>query len=479
MSQLVSRSREKNKPVAPTTAKSEPKEPDPTPPKAPAPPSEPTTTTPTEPQKLTDLLGKALKFTPKPAQPVSTVAPSAPPVPAAPAAPASASTTEPAAPKKGNKIKKNQIVDPTAIVTAATTAATEAAVRAMQPAPSQQPEPSTSLSDDDRKDYEVAQHLARLDPRYSDAPKIILDHVNRAEDYAARWEAANPGKEFNASDDEHDDFFSTLQRPWTASDFNEAKIDLAAEKKLSKFKEEHQGTMQGLQADQARMEMAPSVDRKFNEATIDLAKSVGDDVHKILTTEGWDGLSKADPVTAQVMATTLDQMHPFIQAAIEIDDPRQRVRVDTKNPAHAQWNQVVSVGEARLAGQQLEDGRVFARRADFVRMTPAQQATHWYLTTDMIIEGALDYAKEQVKSVAKAQKERLEKMGFVRNPPTSGAPPTTQAQAAPTPTPAPSQVDKPVSPTVGSGAKIDDTGGAPKSKEAQLMQQISGILFRK
>lgn len=345
------------------------------------------------------------------------------------------------------------------------------------------PSPVDNLSDDDRRDYEVATHLASLDTRYADAPKIILDHVARAEDYAARWEAAHPGKEFNASDDEHDDFFSTLQRPWTANDFQEAKTDLAAEKKLKKFKDEQAGSLQGLHRDQAHMELAPAVERKFNETTTELAKAVGDDIHKILTTAGWDGLHKSDPVTAQVLGKTLEQMHPFIEAAIEIDDPRQRVPVDLRNnPAHQHWNNVVSTGEARLTGQQLEDGRVFARRADYVRMTPAQQAAHWYLTTDMIIQGALEYAADQVKIVSQAQKDQLKSLGFVRQDPNGAAsgatPPTPAPSAQPALPPAPA-AEKPISPTVGSGAKIDDTTVPPKTGEAALMQQISGILFKK
>lgn len=409
------------------------------------------------------------------------------PAPAQPASPAAAPAAppEPAPAKKAAKGKKTAApIDATAVASAAATAATEAAVRVIQSTPAQpKAGPSDNLSDEDKRDYEVAAHLASLDPRYADAPKIILDHITRAEDYAARWEAANPGKEFNVNDDEHDDFFATLQRPWTVNDFNEARIDLAAEKKLKKFQDEQQGSMQGLHRDQARMELAPAVDRKFNDATTDLAKAVGDDIHKVLTTEGWDGLHKTDPVTAQVLATTLDQMHPFIQAAIEIDDPRQRVPLDVaKDPAHAQWNRVVTVGEASLTGEQDEQGRIFARRSDYLRMSPAQQATHWYLTTEMIIKGALDYAADQVVTVSKAQKDRLASLGFVRQTPAAAAGAATPPTPAAVPPPAAAAVsaaEKPISPSVGSGAKIDDAGGAAKTGDAALLQKMSDILFRK
>jgi hypothetical protein len=303
------------------------------------------------------------------------------------------------------------------MASAAATAATEAVMRATHPAPAPAAEVKVAdgLADDDRRDYEIAQHLAESDPRYKDAPKIILDHIARAEDYASRWESANPGKEFNSSDPEHDEFFSALQRPWSTNDFRQAEINMAVKQAKAEVRAESDHSLAQVREDQARLELAPAVDRTFAESTGALAKMIGDNVHKALTTSGWDGLTKEDPVTAQVMATTLDQLHPFIQAAVEIDDPRQRVRIDAKgNQAHAQWNRVVTVGEQRLTGQRLDDGRVFARRADYVRMTPTQQAAHWYLTTEMIIEGAIEYAADQVKKVSEAQKDKLKRLGFVR-----------------------------------------------------------------
>jgi hypothetical protein len=277
-----------------------------------------------------------------------------------------------------------------------------------------------------------------------------------------------------------------LQRPWSANDFRQAEIDLAADKKISKFKEEQDTSLGELHQDNARVELAPVVDRKFTEATTTLAKLVGDDIHQTLTSGGWDALHAKDPVTAEVMAATLNLMHPFIEATIQIDDPRGRVRIDLRNPAHAQWNQAVTVGEASLVGTALEDGRMFAKRADYARMTPAQQSAHWFLSTDMIVQGALDYAAGQVKTVADQRKNRLKSLGYVRQEPGQaaaapgdGGTQATSSPAPPAPAAIPPNADKPQSPSVGSGAKIDDKGGAPKTSEAALMQQLHGILFRR
>lgn len=484
MTQVVNRSRARHAEDAkkgaddtPATPPTTPKTPETPPPGAPG-------TPPAAPAKLTDLLGNALRFgskgAPKPPEtpagtpPAPAPAPVTPPV--EPAAPAPA-------PRKVAKSKKAPVIDHGAIAREAATAATEAAMRTMAAAaPPAAPSAIDNLSADDKRDYEVALHLAKIDPRFPDAPKVILEQVQRAEDYAARWEAANPGKAFNPQDEEHNEFYSAMGRPWSDADFDDARVDMRAEKKLEKHRIETDARISDGASDLARVQLAPVVEQQFGNATVALAKLVGDDVHQAITTGGWDGLHAKDPVLAQVLGETLNRLHPFIEAAIEIDDSGNRIRINPQNPAHAQWNQVVTQGEQTLVGRVLDDGRVFARRADYALMSPAKQAQHWFLTRDMIIQGALDYAGKQVKTVTEEQKNRLAAMGFVRKDGAPAAPaapsPTPSPTPAPTPAPAPAP-DKPTSPTVGSGAKIDDAAGAAKTKEGALMQQISGILFKK
>jgi hypothetical protein len=495
MTQVVNRSRDKHAADAkkgagdtPTTPP-EPTKPAQTPSSgaSPTPPAAPEGKK-TDPPKLTDLLGNALRFgskgAPKPPETTPATPPVAPPDPTQAAAAPKAEPAPPPAPKKAPKGgKKAPVVDAGAIAREAATAATEAALRTVHAqAPAVAPSALDNLTADDKRDYEVALHLAKIDPRYPDAPKVILEQVQRAEDYAARWEAANPGKAFDPQDEEHNEFYAALQRPWSDADFDDARVDMRAEKKLEKFRAEQNENMSKAQGDVARVELAPVVEEHFAVATMALAKLAGDDVHAAITSGGWDGLHKHDPVLAQVLGATLQQLHPFIEAAVQIDDPRARIRLDPKNPAHQQWNEVVRTGENSLIGSTLEDGRVFARRADYAKMTPAQQSQHWFLTRDMIIQGALDYAGNQVKAVTEEQKKRLEAMGFVRQGASAAAPaapPATPTTPATPPTPPPPAPEKPTSPTVGTGAKIDDTAGGAKTKEGALMQQISGILFKK
>lgn len=486
MSRLVKRSREKLDKVMSKGADPSPASPPaapPTPPPAPAPappaaPAEP----PGAPQKLTKLFGKALKFTEKtppaaPAAPAAAPAAAAP-APAEPPAPTPAPAPAPAG-KKGARKVTPAPVDAGAIAREAATAATNAAMQTIRgnnpPA-----DPLADLTATDRRDYEIASHLAKMDPRYKDAPRIILEHVRMADDYATNWERANPGKVFDAGDEEHNEFYAKLARPWSPEEFTDAAIDMRAEQKAeqkaAKLREEQGAEMAGVKESQGRVELAPVVDQHFANAAMALAEQVDPALHQALGTKGWDALSEADPVTAEVMSVTLNQMHPFIEAAVQIDDPHQRFKLDLKKPAHQQWNQVVTTGEANLVGMQLEDGRVFAKRADYVKMSPDEQARHWFLTQEMIVQGAVEYAAAQVKAVSAQQKERLAKMGFARTgtpAPAGSATPATPPPAAPPARPAAPAPDKPVSPSTGSGAKIDQAGGNPLSKEGQVIQFFS------
>ena len=183
-----------------------------------------------------------------------------------------------------------------------------------------------------------------MDPRYKDAPDIILDQVRMAEDYSARWEAANPGKTYDPSDEEHNEFYESLQRPWSDQEFRRAENRMEAREEDQLRDAKQNERLSAIEADNARLELGPHIEQRFTQAVGEMAKVVGEDIHQTLVTGGWDALHAQDPVTAQVLAGALQEVHPFIAAAVQIDDPRQRIRIDPHNPVHQQWNTVVHKG---------------------------------------------------------------------------------------------------------------------------------------
>ena len=442
-------------------------------------------TPPSDRPKLGDLIAKALKFTPKPEEKKAEA-----PVVAAPVGDKAVIPTEgkPAKTIVSKKKPTPEPIDTGKLVSDAATAATAAAVRAMQPSVQRHESAPVKLEDslkeDDRREYLTAKHLSETNPKFKGAEKIVLDHIKKSEDYASRWEASNPGMVFSPDDDEHDTFYSALEKPWSDREFRDAEIEIKAEEIVERKLRGSNAKFKELERDSARIELAPTVDRAFTSAAGLLARSVGEDVHERITKGGFSKLEEEDPITAEVLTHTLGPLQPIIETIIQLDDPRGRFAIDPYNPLHQKWNEILIDGEARCAGRTDESGKMFATRADFGRMNAAQREKHWYLTPDHLVSGVVDFAAKTAAQIIKTEKDRYKKiaesMGFVpRTAAAAGSSKSDATKAAQAVQPAAPQAQavKPVSPSVGSGAPIDAKGEAPKGGRAVLMDAFSKTLF--
>lgn len=346
------------------------------------------------------------------------------------------------------------------------------------------PRPEDALKEDDRQEYILAKYLSDTNPKFKGAEKIVLEHIKKSEDYAARWEAANPGKLFNPDDDDHNEFYDSLVKPWTERDFRKAEISMEADQIVDRKLKGSQAKMDKLEQDNARIELIPAVEKTFQSAAAYLARSVGEDVHEKITKYGFSKLEEEDPITAQVLAETLGPLQPIIETIIQIDDARGRFALDPKNPLHQKWNEILIDGEAKCAGMKDEQDRLFCTRASYAQMNSVQRQKHWYLTPDHLVAGVVDYAAKNAASIIKTEKERQKKiaesLGYVPKSAVSGngaASATSKPGEKLTPDKQPETVVKPVSPSVGSGAKIDDKGEKPKTGNAALMDAFTKTLF--
>jgi hypothetical protein len=436
--------------------------------------------------RLNDLIAKALKFTPK-KEDKKVETPAKEELEAKPAeAKPEKKEVEPAKTIVAKKAVAQEPLDTAKLVTDAI----NATARAMQPttkpevAPSAKPE--DALKEDDRQEYIIAKYLSDTNPKFKGAEKVVLEHIKKSEDYAARWEAANPGKLFNPDDEDHNDFYDSLHKPWSDRDFRDAEIEMKAEQIVERKLKGSQAKMDKLEQDSARVELAPVVERRFNTAAVELAKAVGEDIHEKITKEGFAKLEQDDPITAQVLTETLGPLQPIIETIIQIDDAKGRFSIDPKNPLHQQWNEILVGGERQCVGMKDEQGRAFATRAEYAQMNPTQRKNHWYLTPEHLISGIVDYAAKTAVNVIKTEKDRqrkiAESLGYVPKASLNGngaASATTKPGDKPTPEKQPETVTKPISPSVGSGAKIDDKGEKPKTGHAALMDAMTKTLFGK
>lgn len=459
-------------------------------PSAEAPKEEAKETPEPETPRLNDLIAGALKFNrPKRGDNPDEKKPEEKKEDAPAAAAPEKPVEEPAKPIVKKK-KDDPEQDTTAKIISDTVASTTAAVsKIFQGQKKDEPQPAADkkavedlLKDEDREEFLVAKHLGTINPKYKGAEQIILRNAAKADKYATNWEAENKGKVFDPNDPEHDSFYSALEKPWTDSEFRQAEIDLRANEIYERRSKEDNKKFDEIAEQGARIELKPAVDQAYGNAAGALAKVLGDDVHEIIMKQGFNKLEEADPIVADALTITLGPLHPIIETIIQVDDPKRRIKLDANNPLHQQWSQILTEGEAVCAGKKDDKGRLFATRADYVKMSKAQQDRHWYLTSDHMIAGVIDYAGKEMKAYVETEKEKTKKraiaLGFV--PKESGAPVVTndleEKKRKETPAPAPV---KPSSPSTGGDSKPDAPGSSVKSANGKIIENFANVLFRK
>lgn len=369
------------------------------------------------------------------------------------------------------------------------TAAATAAVKAISPDAKvvrgrEESKIEETLKGDDLHEYEVAKYMADLSPKFKDAPKIVLDHIKKADAYASNWEKENKGKVFDPNDDEHDEFFSALHKPWSDHEFRNAEIEIAAERVSERKNRQSETKFKELETENARIALTPVIERTFTAAAGLLAKKIGDDVHEKIIKNTFDKFAEEDPVTANALAVSIGPLQPIIEAAIQLDDPKGRFQFDPKNQTHLEWNRIMLEKESELSGTEDGKGRTMVSRGEYAQMAQGQRAKHWYLTTEHLIESLVEDAADSVRKYIDSEKEKVKKMaiamGFVpkddkqASKPKSEATKKAQEKAAEEDQ---AGVAKPVSPSSGGSAKIDDKSTGNSSGAKTLLEKTANILF--
>lgn len=370
--------------------------------------------------------------------------------------------------------------DPARIAAAAATAAVKAMLpEPKPPAPDTSQKPEDLLKPDDLHEYEVARYLAESNPRYKDAPRMVLEHVRKAETYAARWEQENKGKVFNPNDEEHNEFFEALEKPWSDHEFRGAEMEMAAERVAERKTKVSDQKIRELELENARTSLAPLIERAYAASAGVLAKKIGQEIHDNIVKNTFEKFTEEDPVTAGSMAAAMGQLQPIIEAAIQLDDPKMRFRFDPTNATHLEWSRLMLEKEELLSGTDDGHGRTMVGRADYAAMQPAQRAKHWYLTAAHLIEEMVGDAAETVKKEVEKANEGFvrfaEKRGYVlqkKSDPTKTKQDDKKQDSGKEPV-------KPESPSAGGSAKIDSKTDITSTGTKRLLETTASILFNR
>ncbi len=447
--------------------------------------------TPTEPPKenkaLGDLISKTLGFrskqVAKPAEP--------PPAPPVTHEPPPTETPPDKADSKPKSIvtRRKQKQEPPDALSVATQAASAAATAAVKAVHDRQPQPTIpevkedSLKEEDRHEYDVAKYLGTINPKYLGAEKVVLDHVRKAEAYAARWEQQNPGKVFDPNDEDHNEFYAALEKPWSEHEFRMAENEIAAERVASRKEKESQAKINDLTQSTARQELKPIAGQTLLNAATELARSVGDGVLDKIKKVGFEKFSAEDPIVASAIAEVLNPLQPLIESIIELDDPKGRIPFDRSNPNHVAWESLILEKEQQYAGVRDDSGKLFATRAEMHSLSAPERKGRFYLTSDHLVAELVADATELAKEKIKFKKDEGEKiaraLGFVKpdGNTTPAKPSDATNPSGNQPPPATPTSTKPASPSDNGSPRIDAPAGNNNSPTAKALQATAGILF--
>lgn len=375
----------------------------------------------------------------------------------------------------------------------AAAAAASAAVTAAMPKPSgsttRAEVPEDDLPEDYRHEFEVAKHLGTINPKYKDAAQKVLNEYARVSDYARSWESQNPGKVFDPESEDHNEFYESLEKPWSDHEFREAEIDMVAERKAAAKMEGTNAKLKEIEERHARQELAGVAQQTINSVAVLLAQNADQAAHEAIVKEGFQKFQEADPITAEALVDELNRLAPRIQTAIVVDDPQQRVSFDArKNRDQAEWLEYLYEKEAAYAGTTDDSGKLFASRAEFVKLPPAQRARRWYLTPNHLISEMVADAVNAVKARVEKERERGKKvaaaLGYVPKEAKNGeAGEKTQRTEATKATEekkaeaANNDNGKVASPAAGGGGKIDNQGATPRTPIGKVLDLTGNILF--
>jgi len=343
------------------------------------------------------------------------------------------------------------------------------------------------LTDDEKNDLQVIRFMAESEPeKYKDADKKYLAVVKKSQDYKTQWMAANPGKKFNPNDEEHADFYDAVEEdlPYSDRELERAAIRFEAKLATSDVESKAEQRIKKIEREAATTELHARAQNVVPGVFGVIAKTVDEGVFNSLAKDGWEGLKKTDPVAYQEIGKIVKPMADMVQTIIEIDDPKGRIPIDLENPAHKEWAKFITEKENQYVGSDNDDGKLFATRADYIRMSEAQRARHWFLTTETLLtEYAADMAKKVAEAI-KSERERIaavaESLGYTK----AGAAPASKQAGGATETKPKAEAQnkgeaqpKVDSPSSSSGSKTDHPATNEPTGIGRVLKATSQALF--
>lgn len=373
--------------------------------------------------------------------------------------PASDTPPTPEPEKKSTKVKKKAVVDPLeqARVVGAEIARgiSQAADRTTPPATPHQPAPPAVTPADvpakhQRKLSILEQMAADRPDRYGTITADFKRSVARVDEYQSQWERSNPGKRFDAEDDEHDAFFKVNDIDYDEDDYHEAIASLKMKPlaEVAKRAEKLEGELADVRKQEKARAMEPALAQARTTASVAMIKAIDPNIlEHAKTPETLQAYITGSPDESQIVLGHAQWAGAVVAEDVRLlDGGEPKPDDDTTKEFFAVKNHL----EADIKGQSAEDqlderGRQFVTWQEWIELSaknPQAGNRYWFLGKDelakLIPAEAAKIAKEKLAALDTSFERMAKARGYSKGTPApAGAKPKNVAPAtAPTPPPA-------------------------------------------
>jgi hypothetical protein len=282
------------------------------------------------------------------------------------------------------------------------------------------------LSEDEREEIPVLEQMEKSNPtKYKGLTEKFTSAVKARQEYEAKWESENPGKEFDPDAEEHNEFFSKNEVDWKDRDYAEAIADIKVSKMQSQMEKKTDAKIGELTARDKARELEPTAISESKQTGRALFTALGDEFKDVLSEAGTinqDAIKKAyeaDPVKAKLVFDSANALETLAAENVRLFNGV--VAYDANNVNHAYLsnyasNQEKAMEQLSLKEKKNENGQMFSPAADYYKMNKADRAKHWTFSAkdlNMLLSAdQIRTVKATIVADEKMLDERAAKRGY-------------------------------------------------------------------
>jgi len=402
---------------------------------------------------------------------------------------------QPHKPKAKSKAPAKPVLDETRMAEIAAEAGARASTEAISRIEKERSKPAEKTIEDFKPPKEYAEKFAAIKvmakaapDKYGDLVESFQTFVKEEEGYIKQWKRDHPGEAWNGEDEQHNDFYQRVTPNYDEADMRRAEIKIELGDTRKEIRKEVLDEVEPklkeldeLKRKEVMRELQPVIDKAEVAAMGNILKAINPEYEKFTSPDELVKLKDEDPLAFDVTMAVASDALPFVTEITRLW--KGAAQSSNDNPLHKYIfdyaTKMQELIKALPAEDQMRDGKKFSTWNDFYKMTPAQQASHWTVTDQDLIERKMLDAQEIARDRIAAEDKRLagyaKRKGMTQGNANNSLPKQGDQKTEQPAKPLPVKENN-GSPSVGSRTQVSPNTTAAPSGQPEWLEQFGNIL---